>query len=947
MLECYDTSSSCWQSRSRGPEERHRKKPEAPLIHLPFENEIREHREEKGVRVMNRVKMLAALAGLVMAFLPLLTEANPPPQAPEDAGETLYNGIRLPASWPPRLSSLPQEPLTPPYLLSPPPVIPIDTGRQLFVDDFLIEEASLNRTFHAAKYHPSSPVLKPDRPWEQEGQSPTAMVFSDGVWYDPQDRLFKMWYMGGYVRSTCYATSPDGIQWEKPSLDVRPGTNIVQAGERDSATVWLDLEEKDPQRRFKMFRSHGDGGWALSLYFSPDGVHWCDAVARSGPCGDRTTVFYNPFRRVWVYSIRAGAAGFGRIRRYWESPDVLEGARWKQDEPVLWVGADRLDPPRKDLDVPPQLYNLDAVAYESVLLGLFSIWRGQPKDRAKPNEVLLGFSRDGFHWHRPCREAFIPVSERHGDWNWCNVQSAGGGCLVVRDQLYFYVSARAGIRGSSISGVCSTGLATLRRDGFASMDADESGGTLTTRPVRFRGKHLFVNVDAPAGELRVEVLDEKRQVVPPFSRENCIPVQADSTIHEVTWSNANDLTALTGRPVRFRFHLRNGRLYSFWVSPDRSGASHGYVAAGGPGFTGPTDTVGITAVERRFSQADIPAFWKGRVEDVEEAVRQVKRGKAQVIARSPGGRPVHLVAYGPHANFQRQANYNSAAAAGDPGFYARKPLGTPPVVFIVGPPHGHEVEGMVGLVNLVQVAETGKDCRGKEWPRLRTNLDGCRVLIVPLSNPDGRARCPYDSFVGIPVKEMTRVGQGTQKDGTPYGWPGAKRRHPMQGDVGLLGAYFNDDGINLMHDEFFKPMAEETAALLRVAREEAPDYIINLHSHASAPAIIRTSYVPRYCKETEAQFAKRLMERYRQAGLPAGNPPVPAEDGEKYPPPSFNLTSALHHVCGGVSTLFECPHGVEETRYPQVTHDEILDIELILFEEFLAFALEFPGPRSP
>jgi hypothetical protein len=47
----------------------------------------------------------------------------------------------------------------------------------------------------------------------------------------------------------------------------------------------------------------------------------------------------------------------------------------------------------------------------------------------------------------------------------------------------------------------------LRRDGFASMDAGEEGGVLTTRPVRFRGKHLFVNLDAPSGELRAEVLD--------------------------------------------------------------------------------------------------------------------------------------------------------------------------------------------------------------------------------------------------------------------------------------------------------------------------------------------------------------------------------------------------------------------------------------------------------
>ena len=44
-------------------------------------------------------------------------------------------------------------------------------------------------------------------------------------------------------------------------------------------------------------------------------------------------------------------------------------------------------------------------------------------------------------------------------------------------------------------------LATMRRDGFASMDAASDGGQLTTRPVRFSGAHLFVNADAAEGEL--------------------------------------------------------------------------------------------------------------------------------------------------------------------------------------------------------------------------------------------------------------------------------------------------------------------------------------------------------------------------------------------------------------------------------------------------------------
>ena len=54
------------------------------------------------------------------------------------------------------------------------------------------------------------------------------MVFSDGVWYDPQDKLFKMWYMGGYTLATCYATSKDGITWEKPALDVKPGLTLPE-----------------------------------------------------------------------------------------------------------------------------------------------------------------------------------------------------------------------------------------------------------------------------------------------------------------------------------------------------------------------------------------------------------------------------------------------------------------------------------------------------------------------------------------------------------------------------------------------------------------------------------------------------------------------------------------------------------------------------------------------
>jgi len=375
-----------------------------------------------------------------------------------EAGETLYNGIVLPDTWPPRIEELTAEPMPVPYLEHPPEVIPIDLGRQLFVDDFLIEQTTLGRTFHTAEYYEGNPVLRPERRWEKAFKPGNAMVFSDGVWYDPQAGLFKMWYRAD-CGNTCYATSEDGIHWERPALDVQPGTNVVcLAGYRDSSTVWLDLEEKDPNRRYKLFQFHRDC-WRASLHSSADGIHW-SGPTWCGNSGDRSTIFYNPFRKVWV----------------------------------------------------------------------------------------------------------------------C-------GCLVVGNRLFFYVSGRSGPANS-------TGLAFLRRDGFASMDAKSTEGSLTTRPVRFAGKHLFVNVDAKGGELRVEVLDRDGKVIGPFTRANCNPVGVDKTRQPITWRGADDLSAVAGRPVRFRFLLERGSLYAFWVSSDRIGASHGYVAAGGPGFTDPTDTIG-------------------------------------------------------------------------------------------------------------------------------------------------------------------------------------------------------------------------------------------------------------------------------------------------------------------------------------------------------------------
>jgi hypothetical protein len=103
---------------------------------------------------------------------------------------------------------------------------------------------------------------------------------------------------------------------------------------------------------------------------------------------------------------------------------------------------------------------------------------------------------------------------------------------------------------------------------------------LTTRLLEFDGRYLFVNVDCPDGELRAELLDERGRVMKPYTLENCEPIQADATLASLKWNGAPEVTPPVGEPVRIRFSLRNGGLYSFWFSDKSSGTSGGYLAAG-------------------------------------------------------------------------------------------------------------------------------------------------------------------------------------------------------------------------------------------------------------------------------------------------------------------------------------------------------------------------------
>ena len=540
--------------------------------------------------------------------------------------EQLYNGLLRPDEWPPRLDFHgPSQRLPVNYAQPTPEIYLIDVGKQLFVDNFLIHETSMTRSFYEAKKSILNPVLMPETDIEMDnGECPVAAPFNDGIWGDPKDRMFKMWYHAGWMRGTCFAISEDGINWERPDLDVVPGTNLVLVNRdgyrRDGSCVWLDHSTRNTEERFKMFQffrgpNNVEKG---EIYSSPDGIHWGEPTT-TGLLGDNSTFYYNPFIGKWVYSIRTPRAHSSksdantrhiRTRSYREHANFFEGSQWDVEDISMWSWSDNLDLPDPSIGDVPQLYDVNANAYESLMLGLFAIYHGPANEIAeekgipKTNDLKVAFSRDGFHWDRESRKPFIASERTAGSWDKAYIHAAGGTCLVVGDELYFYYGAWAGIspnlRGNMIGSHRqanamyaggSTGLATIRRDGFASMDAGNAGSVLTTKLLTFSGRYFFVNCDSASGSLRVEILNENGNIIQPFSADKCFVVRSDSTKKVIKWSESNDLASLQGTSVRFRFHAVNTNLYSFWVSQTPKGESNGYLSAGGPGFESIIDCI--------------------------------------------------------------------------------------------------------------------------------------------------------------------------------------------------------------------------------------------------------------------------------------------------------------------------------------------------------------------
>lgn len=336
---------------------------------------------------------------------------------------------------------------------------------------------------------------------------------------------------------------------------------------------------------------------------------------------------------------------------------------------------------------------------------------------------------------------------------------------------------------------------------------------------------------------------------------------------------------------------------------------------------------------------EIPGWWRGSVQDVLETIGTVKKGKVEILCETPGKRPVYMVYYGQKNNLKRTANYSSAMGAGKFACYADKEGNEyVPTVAIIGAEHGGEFEGTVAINNLIKNIETGTDYAGNENVELLKALEGINLLLIPCLNMDGRARIPLKTLVGQSFERFRYYSQGTWKDGSLCMHPACKEVHPIKEACDFLGGYYNDDGVNIVHDNFFFPMAEETKALLRIADEYVPDISLHLHGGGNCrQQFYQFDYIPQKVKDKIAALSKCLALASDKAGIGEHYYMGEVKGQEDKTVPSFNIQSAWTAICGEPAIIYESNQGLlfEEGRYGwdhSYSFEEIYQHHRILFQ---------------
>ena len=441
----------------------------------------------------------------------------------------------------------------------------VDIGSriEMFVDDWLIErteDVSLKLNTPIKR----EIVLVMDKPWE----GPTSgycVLFQDG------DKI-RLYYRGqcptdrSEEQVACLAESADGIHFTRPNLGLFEvngslENNVIWLGNgAHNFAPFLDTNPNaKPEERYKALGRGGGRPQSLFAFSSPDGIRWErmqeKPVTTKGAFDSLNIAFWDTNLQAYqLYSRYFTKGGFKGVRAI-QSHTSDDFLHWTDPQPHLYGPGIPMEHFYTNATVPcpgaPHIY----LSFPKRFVPERKKVASHPYEGV--SDAVIMSSRDGVHWDRTFMEGWVRPGLDQKNWTERNNMPAWGIIATSSEEFSMYISEHTRWPDNRLRRI------TIRRHGFASVNAPYAGGEFTTRPLIFSGKRLILNYSTSAvGSVQVEVQDESGQSMPGFALSDMEQLYGDELDQVIEWRDGDDLSALVGRTVRLRFVLKDADVYA-------------------------------------------------------------------------------------------------------------------------------------------------------------------------------------------------------------------------------------------------------------------------------------------------------------------------------------------------------------------------------------------------
>ncbi len=409
--------------------------------------------------------------------------------------------------------------------------------------------------------------------------------------------------------------SDDGLHFRQPKVRDTEPSNVVIPEETAMGMVFIDPNAPAAERWKYISDYHRQG---IYLYTSPDGFAFKRFPIAVLPfrSGSQSNIFYDEQRQVYVSYHRSDfpATPAGKTQREfvrtetdqllkpWTFTPLLPSeiaeiaknkpvhalSPWYLDNGPLTPGGfgveyptafgpdPKTDPVGTDIYVPKSIkYPWAPDTYLAFPLMYFHYEEDGPKTRqalgeearglgSGPVETQLSVSRDGIHWKRYPRPAYVGIG-RHGA-DPIHQAYMGQGMVRRGNEIWQYYFGEEAYHSSwKKNAKRAVYRVSQRLDGFVSADAPYDREALVkTKPIIFSGNRLVLNIDTDAaGYAQVGFLDESGKPIPDWGVDDCVYINGDFIEKEVEWlGSGTDVSRLAGKTLQLVFRLRGAKLYA-------------------------------------------------------------------------------------------------------------------------------------------------------------------------------------------------------------------------------------------------------------------------------------------------------------------------------------------------------------------------------------------------